>query len=224
VRMYPRIRGRASDKCFPDGSFIAAPASDQLPAAAASEKLGPDEQYLVRVKASGEKIADLGKFPVPDYKSDIIREVSIEHTADRIYVGDAKTFEVREQTLDGRLLRILRVAYTPKPVPSNAQPDFVCVEGCATNAPPTALPKTYPVYGRVRADVARRIWIQSYEPRNSWLVFDSTFAFKGILSLPRDDKGSPTEELVGMEKDHVVILRYDKDGAPILAFHRIVHR
>ena len=225
VRSYARIRSRASDGCFDDGSIVASLSRDDLPVGAmVNQPLAEDESFFVRVRPSGEKLADLGRLPTSSYKTDIIREVSIVPFREKLYAADAKTFEVREQSLDGKLLRILRVAFVPKAVPPNAAPDFAVAGG--TTLPPEAvrppsLPPTYPVYGRVRVDPAGRVWIQDYDARQNWTVFDSTFALLGRVSMRHPDPKEVPEELVGFQTDHVVILRYNPDGAPVLSFHRI---
>jgi hypothetical protein len=81
-------------------------------------------------------------------------------------------------------------------------------------------PAAFPAFGRVRVDPADRIWIEDYTTGSLWNVFDSAGKFLGKLTLPRYD-GAATE-LVALERDAVVLMHRDKDGAKRLSFVRLL--
>jgi hypothetical protein len=215
------------NSCFSDGTFIA----QVLDSASAS---GSGTEYVrehVRVRLDGTVVNRLGPLPISEYTGPVMREVSVSSAGNEVYVGDARTFEVRVLSLDGRVRRIIRVNEPPRriteaewrrlaerSVPPDASAEWR--EQLIGMTMAMKRPATYPAYAQVRSDGLKRIWIQGYEDRSAWTVFDSTGAFLGHLNLEGAYRGRGPK-LVGIGRDHVVLLRTDDDGAAHLTFHRL---
>jgi hypothetical protein len=83
-------------------------------------------------------------------------------------------------------------------------------------------PKTYPAYRAVRVDPLSRIWVQAYEARDLWSVFDSTGTLLGNVTIPH--YAGARAEVVALERDGIVLLHSDEDGARRLSFVRLLSR
>ena len=216
----------ATDPCFPDGTLLVSqPATSS-----------PDGQRLrdsamvryARVRLDGAHTADIGFFPEDEYGL-VPREVSIIAASDRVYVGDAKTYEVRVQTLNGALIWVLRVLAPPVEL-TNEKWRAEIERRIPASTPPArreaqiqsrlsqARPKTYPAYRRVRVDPAGRLWIQDYHNVRLWTVFDSTGSLLGRLEL---DANQGRLADVGM--NYVVLRGENSAGSPKLSFFRLAN-
>ena len=65
------------------------------------------------------------------------------------------------------------------------------------------------------------IWLPDYNNRRAWTVFSPEGLLLGRISRPWTDEGGPTE-LKNIGADHVVIKRFDIDGAAHLSFNPLL--
>jgi hypothetical protein len=156
--------------------------------------------------------------------------VSIVAADSLVYVGDAKTFEVRTYTTSGDLTRILRAAEPPAAItddswraaiaatiPSRVPVDERNAEIAAAMSRPR--PEAFPAYISVRVDPAGRIWIRRYEDSHAWTVFDAAGKLLGTVRLP-EYSGGPVN-IAALGADNIVLLRRDSSGAAILSFFHL---
>jgi hypothetical protein len=193
----------------------------------------------VLARPDGRVIASLGSLPGSLYAGPIISDPSIVPYRDELLIGAGDRFEVRIQTLDGRLRRIIRVKDGTLPitdeewqkglddlVPRNMSRERRTEIAARVHA--MKRPAAWPAFHRVRTDAKGRIWVEQYrKPTREaysrpalWTVFDSAGALLGQLVLPWREPGAMAE-LVGVGSDRIIIRRRDQDGAIHLSFHRL---
>lgn len=165
--------------CLSDGTVI-------LRGTDASSNASGDRFFGYKlVRLDGTVVRQLGELPVEMYAGPIQREPSIVPNGDELVVGDAKTYEVRVQSMTGRVRRILRVTEGPRRITDDEWRKGVeSMVPLGTPELKRALlvarimarrrPATLPPYRRVRVDPARRIWIGDYQNPRLWAVFDSS--------------------------------------------------
>jgi hypothetical protein len=227
VRTYPRPGFIPIGGCFSDGSVIV-----QRPPEDAS--VGRDGVPHDRIRLNGSLVSRLGRFPLGVFLPVLPREISLVVSSASIYFGDPAKYEIQILRLDGAPRRIIRVNSPLKPLtaaslrrdlertmPSGLSRDQRNRRVSAMM--PIDLPTTYPVFRRVRGDIRGRIWVQSFDPRTQWTVFDSTGRVLGTVEVPaRKAADVANPMLVGFGADYVVILSYDPDGAAHLEFRRLL--
>jgi hypothetical protein len=109
VKAYGSAGLLASDPCFADGTLLTQRASGGRGAA----PTGGFTAQFSRIRPDGTVLADLGEFPVEEFSPLVTRSPSVIPTSDRIYVADARTWEVRVQALSGKVTQIIRVHAPP---------------------------------------------------------------------------------------------------------------
>ncbi len=183
------------------------------------------------IRPDGTLVRELGRLP-----SDLLRlplhfEAAIVLTSDGLVVGDAKSLELRFQSFDGRLRRILRVAELPPSV-SDKVWDSLANATIPRNVSATQRrdrlshmnrlprPARFPAFSSVRMDGRGRLWVGDYSNRRKWTVFDAMGTLLGTVELPWP--ASRYTELAGLGRDHMVVRRIDADGAMHLSFHRLL--
>jgi hypothetical protein len=150
--------------------------------------------------------------------------VSVVAGVTYFYVGDPRTYELRAFDENASLRLIVRVT---EPLPKPQLGQFELKKGSrslvarSSRVASDSRPRTQPAFGEVRVDPSGRIWVQGYQDRGSWTVFDSSGrllgGFKLTVNMPRSHR-----RLVGMDADHIVVKEWDTDGAAHLVFYRIV--
>ena len=224
VRSYGRPGHIPMNGCYGDGTVVA-----QVATAGAATEADARTVPYARVRLDGTIVTPLGRLPSPEYAGTIAFEVSIVPSGENLYVADGRRLEVRVLDGSGRLKWIVRSAEPPKPITDSdwrQQAESSVPTGVPAAARDRQIammmsmkrPPTHPVFRHVRVDAVQRIWIDDYRNTRRWTVFDSSGALVGRLELPGD--GSPSPRLTNIERDHIVVLRRDADGASHLSFHR----
>lgn len=183
-------------------------------------------------RLDGSLVRELGPLPAFEYTGPIMRDPSYVLVGDELYVGDAKTFEVRVFGPDRALQHVMRVRDGTQPLTEEewrSMVDAMTPRGEAPNARRTALrtrlltgprPATFPAYRRLRVDPLRRVWLDEYLRTSHLTVFDSTGRLLGVVDLPVP-AGWVGAEIAGLAADHIVFRAFDEDRAQRLRFHRI---
>ena len=224
IRAYTRIGYLATDPCFPDGTLLA----QRPPPGKRSAITGPQRANFARFKLDGTVITEVGDLPLDEY-GPIMRLATVIASTDRIYVADAKSYEVRVKSRSGQLTWILRVLAPPMEITDDRwrseidrriPPDVPPAQRRAQIAREMQLPRpdVFPAYRRVRVDPVHRLWIQSYEKPELWTVFDSVGVLLGNVRLPQFDAGPGV--LAAIERNALAILHPDADGARRISFYR----
>ena len=174
----------------------------------------------VRATLGGRIISEIGRLPVEEYTSPLVRVVSVVAHDSDVVVADAKSYEVRTYDLRGRLLRILRADERLRTATDSAWNTALRGLPAAGRARAAAGPRQYPAFAEVRVDSLSRIWIHDYHERQRWTVFDHDGALLGNVQLPVID-GEPSQ-LVWLGRDELALRHNDANGAIVLTFHRLV--
>jgi hypothetical protein len=224
IRAHARPGYVPMNGCYADGTVVAQ-------VSAGAEEAGNDTRSVpyARIRLDGTVVRTLGRLPSPEYTGTIAFEVSIVPAGEDLYVADGRRLEVRVLDRAGRLKWVLRSSEPPKAITDDdwrrqAESSVPSGMPAAQRERQIAMmmsmkrPATYPVFRRMRVDPLRRIWVDDYQDRRSWTVFDSSGVLLGRLLLPWDDAAGA--RLAGIERDHIIVLRTDADGAAHLSFHR----
>lgn len=113
-----------------------------------------------------------------------------------VVVGDQDSFEVRELTPDGRLLRILRIPGRDLSLPAGEYADIQ--ESYVTSAPPEARPdlrrtlearprpERRPAHGPIRSDGVGHLWVGAWSrgPSSTWTVLAPDGSWLGDVDVP----------------------------------------
>jgi hypothetical protein len=144
---------------------------------------------------------------------------------DHVFTGDSESFEIRVHTLDGRLLRIIRVDVPSTPVTPEdldrfkrgflemvrGQPDagrmMPYYERTMAELP---VAETMPAFGALVADAAGRLWAQAYDAFNEgpgrWFVFDGEGRLIARVETP------PRLRVFEIGRDYVLGIAPDEVG------------
>lgn len=183
-------------------------------------------------RLNGSLVRELGPLPAFEYTGPIIREPSYVLVGDELYVGDAKTFEVRVFGPDRALRRMIRVRDGTKSLTEeewHSMVDAMTPQGARPFPQVAALrerllsgprPAAFPAYWRMRIDPLHRVWLDEYMRPSHLTVFDSTGRLLGVVDLPAP-AGWLRAEVAGLAADHIVVRVFDEDRAQRLRFHRI---
>jgi hypothetical protein len=210
VRETVRRSVTASDPCLPDGTVLV------MVNDAARSALGPaaaGEDRFARMRSDGSVVGDQLRFPSSEYGR-TPRETNIIAASARIYVASGQTYEIRSQSMRGRLLFILRVRHLGEldptgPLRRNASSSH------ATYAPPAP----FPAYRRVHVDASGRLWVQAYDRRQRWIVFNGSGGILGELVVEDADAARTT--LAAVAANQFVLLRDRSNGHAELEFYRL---
>ncbi len=236
VRAYRRQGFLQEDACFPHGSLVLpAPVTttrDDVVRASGSADASEVVEYR-RIDASGKVLGSLGKHR----RSQMARTqagsivsylVSITAGKGGFYVADARKFELRRFSWDGRLSMIIRVHQRrteppksgPSPTPRRGlSPDVRVTARRAAGPPQAGAALTEPAFMKVRSDEVDRVWVQDYRNPTQWTVFDSTGLLQGRLDLAAQFGRDAT--LAGTKECIVLIRTPDADGFVHLRLHRL---
>ena len=190
-----------------DGTFYAL---ERLPPARGG--LSREHKNWVRLSTTGEERAVLGAFPGDEefifsqprgfyvFPQPFGRASFFETRGTDLYVAVSDAFEIRRYDSRGRLLGIVRMALSPRPVePAHIEAwKSSSVAGVTDDLTrrlyglaharmsPAA---TMPAFQSLKVDPLGYLWVEAYrapdeeEPR--WFVFDDAGVFAGRMSTPR---------------------------------------
>jgi hypothetical protein len=164
---------------------------------------------------------------------------SITPAGDKLYYGNPYSSEVREYDTLGRLRRIIRTADQGDRITDAAAEERMAmtipsnVTGAARTAQMDrlkALPRaaqTWPAFYKVEIGADGTLWLQDFDgktfaPPDAWTAIDSTGKIAGRLVFPPRAEGTFRPEVLSFGHDHVVIRRFDADGASSVAIFPIV--
>jgi hypothetical protein len=150
----------------------------------------------------GERLETLGRFPGSDRYGVTIAgsrsvasrpyglDAQVAAAADRWFTGTSETYEIQVHALDGTLQRIVRRAFTNRPMPAGFAEEYRARQAGRFWAQ-IPLPETLPAYERFIVDADGYLWVKEYilgeeEPR--WAVFDPEGRFLGLVDLPADGR------------------------------------
>ncbi|HEX7122869.1 MAG TPA: hypothetical protein VF178_10905 [Gemmatimonadaceae bacterium] len=226
LRSFAPISFIAPGSCYPDRTVIA----QVVDGSARESNASATTVAYARVRLDGTIVAHLGRLPTHQYFGTVSFEPSIIPSGDEVYVSDPMTAEIRVLDESGKIRRIIRASQRPTPITDDdwrrrAERSVPLDATAEQRAEQIAMmmrmkrPPHMPAFHNMRVDARRWIWLEPYEgDRPTWSVFDSTGRRIGQLELPWG--GSAGARLVGIERDAIVVLRRDADGAPHLNFHR----
>ncbi|HLA88803.1 MAG TPA: 6-bladed beta-propeller [Gemmatimonadaceae bacterium] len=227
VRAFARVGQVAVESCFPDGTLVLPDLSGKhLPAPDSSpgpKALAGTVNYL-RIRPEGAVVQSLGPHPRSEMVGGTVYTVRVIAGSNRFYVGDPHRYELRVFDMNSSLRLIVRVT---DPLPEEEMRSIQPPRGARVGAddragmrPPRSR-VTRPAFGDIRVDPAGRIWVQSYEPRHRWIVWDSLGTLLGKIEPELKVPGGRHPSLVGAETNHVVFREWDADNAVHLRFYRI---
>ncbi len=215
--------------CLNDGTFIETHRTPMM-----DDALG---LLLVRRSVDGAQIDTLGRFWSSTPSLFLSIAASVTAVAHHIFYGDPRTGEIRVLDSNGVLERIIRFTDPPEMISRASQaamqPRFF---GKRTNAPESkrrmadqarqsAKPTKWPMFNRVAADQAGRIWVEEYRksPTAPYLYtainLDGDILGRLIVPAPTAI-GDPL--LIGFAEEGIVVLRQDDDGATHITIHRLM--
>ena len=154
----------------------------------------------------------------------------------RFYHGFPERYEVAEYAPDGRLVRLIRRAWTPVAVPAeirDAHRDTLLARATTpvlrARLEVTQFAETFPAFDRLRPDLAGNLWVRSARTDEAvlagsghgrgsaiWSVFDSTGAWLGDVRLP---EGLDVNEI---GTDYIAGVSYDENDVPLVRVYRLI--
>ena len=152
---------------------------------------------------------------------------------DHVFAAETDTYEIRQYTPEGTLVRLIRRRHEPRPVTDADvrelkqrrmdgidNPAFrTQIEGMMAEMP---IPSTMPAFSTLRADDAGNLWVQEYpgvdpDAPTQWTVFDPEGRMLGGLSMPGRFRAMQigSDFVLGVWKDdldveHVRLYRLEK--------------
>lgn len=229
---------------FADGSFLATQGILRLggePPVRAERTQHP----LFRYEPNGRTAILLGSFPSTEWVIAPVgpvgqwerrgrpfgSETAFAAAADRFYVGDNATYEIRVYSVAGRLIQLIRKAAAPLAVEQadvQAFEDSVLATGDARQQrqmrvlfeklPPP--PPTYPAYAPdIHVDEDLNVWVRETSrpghPSSEWSVFSATGEFLGTVVMP------PDIDVLDIGADYVLGLQRDELGVEYVRRFRL---
>ena len=170
-------------------------------------------------------LSRLGSFPIAEYAGPVFFEPGMVALGDDFVFSDPKRGELRIISAGGQLRRIIRLGEGPPRLSDDEWRRRVLgmlPQGAPAEQRERFLsrtmplkPASMPVFGRIRVDWQRRIWIQDPDERRRWFVLTPFGAILGSVDIPQG-------ELAGFVDGALVVHHRDADGAPHLRLHRVL--
>ena len=187
VRMTPLTQYVPRFACTEDGRVLVQAAPTDIAAYRGGLYMNETHTFL-DTKTSQAQSPAIAPFRVATFSGMEQRNTTIAIHADRIYVANGETYEVRVHSFDGALVQIVRVREAPATF-SDAD------ARAATTGRPIARgaqfrPPTHYAYRDVRIDALGRIWVQDHLHGGTpgWTVFAAGGEMLGRVELPVDGR------------------------------------
>lgn len=221
VRTYARLRGLLSSGCREDGALTQTGLAN-------FSRDGDFAEYSL-VGRDGTTLKRLGWLPSVRVAGGVVWQPSIIVRSNDMWVANARTWEIRVQSIDGRLRQITRLTKPAPPVTdsdwrrrSEAQTpkDKRGTERAQSVARRVAQKPNgpYPALSKVIVDPHKRVWVGDFESESGWTVVDSLGLIRGRFTLR--GAGISRTQLVGVGEQHLVVYVEDSDGAVHLRYYR----
>jgi hypothetical protein len=220
---------------FGDGSLLATQGTFSL-GGEPPVRTERSQEPLFRYQPDGKTAMLLGSFPGPEWAIAPMGPVgqwerrrrpfgsatAFAAGADRFYVGDNATYEIRAYSVTGRLIQVIRRAAVPITIEQadiRAFEDSALAVGDARqrrqmrvlfdNLPPP--PPTYPAYAPdIRVDDDLNLWVRESSrvgrQSSEWSVFSASGEFLGTVLMP------PGIDVLDIGTDYVLGLQRDELG------------
>ena len=162
------------------------------------------------------------------------RAAYVAVSATEIFYANGDRYEFTVYSRDGALLRTVRAAAAPVPVPRDeVERTLDRYREMATNAAARAslqrqldavkLPTTMPAFGGMEVEPDGTVWLRNYAYDKDtipdpvlWARFDPAGRLVGMLETPAGHR------VVRFTREHVILTRYDPDTeATTLFVHRV---
>lgn len=221
VRTYARLRGLLSSGCREDGALI-------LSALGNFSRGGDSTEYTL-VGRDGTTLKHLGRLPSVRVAGAVVWQPSIIIRGNDMWVANARTWEIRVQSVDGRVRQITRLT-KPAPIVTDADwrrraelqtPKDLSREARASSIARKVAAKPngpYPALSTVIVDPKKRVWVSDFESASGWTILDAQGTIRGRFTLR--GAGIARIWLVGVSENHIVVYEDDDDGGVHLRYYR----
>lgn len=229
---------------FGDGSLLATQGTFSL-GGEPPVRTERSQEPLFRYQPDGRGAEALGSFPGPEWviapvgpvgqwerrRRPFGSETAFAAAADRFYVGDNATYEIRAYSVAGRLIQVIRRAAVPITIEQadiRAFEDSALAVGDARrrrqmrvlfdNLPPP--PRTYPAYApEIHVDDDLNLWVRESSrvglQSSGWSVFSAAGEFLGTVLMP------PGIDVLDIGVDYVLGLQRDEMGVEYVRKFRL---
>ena len=153
---------------------------------------------------------------------------SFSFGAAAIFIGDSKTYEIGQYSLDGKLEKLIRREVRPRRVRDEEMErllDRVAKWTRQSNPDdPNAVDRAIervrteprgnwmPVFADIRGDTNGNLWVQDYDDGSLWSVFDTAGVYLGDVKTPEG------ERLYRIERDFLFTEIPDEEGFGLQRF------
>lgn len=164
------------------------------------------------------------------------RTPSVVAADDRVYIGEAERFEIREMLPNGSV-RLIRTPDVPPPLSdrdydrllARMVPDQPRAKEMRARLKERRTAARWPAHGTLLADPTGCLWVQQRvpgladQPRpDRWYAFNKAGRLLGFLEIPAATSGSGRTELIRIESGEAQLRDRDEDGAARLTFRRVL--